>query len=83
SESIGAATLLVHLRNWATGNLDTVGTFPVTATMETKQALNIAAANYRRASDGAVQVRCYLSNTGVRDSSRYQVFYDRVKVVVR
>lgn len=83
SESIGAATLIVQLRNWSTGNLDTVGTFPVTATMETKQALNIAAANYRRASDGAVQVRCYLSNNGVRDSSRYQIFYDRVKVAVR
>ncbi len=83
SESIGAATLLVQMRNWTTGNLDTLGTFPVSATLETKQALNVAAANYRRASDGAVQVRCYVSNNGVRDSSRYQIYYDRVKVVAR
>ncbi|MEQ1821176.1 MAG: PQQ-dependent sugar dehydrogenase [Fimbriimonadaceae bacterium] len=83
SENIGAANLQVHMRNWVTGNLDPIGTLPIGSTLETKQILNIPAGNYRRASDGAVQLRCYVSNIGVRDSSRYQIIYDRVKVSVR
>ncbi len=84
SAAIGAGgTIKLSMRNWNTNALDLIGTFPINGTMTTKQALNIAAANYRRASDGAIQLHFYASNNGIFASDRYTIKYDRVKVVPR
>lgn len=82
SASIGTGgSLVVSLRNWTTGQLDQIGTYTINGTMTTKQALNIPSGNYRRASDGAIQLYFYSSNNGIYASDRYTIKYDRVKVV--
>lgn len=82
SASIGTGgSLQVSLRNWTTGQLDQIGSYTINGTMSTKQALNIPSANYRRASDGAIQLYFYSSNNGIYASDRYTIKYDRVKVV--
>jgi len=83
SASIGAGDLKVYMKNWGTGNLDLVGTTSISATMSTKQFLNVPAANYRRPADGAIQLYFLASNPGAYASDRYTIRYDRVKVVPR
>lgn len=83
SASIGASTLTVMARNWNTGQLVQLGNFPVTSTMQTKQLLGVAAANYVRSGDGAIQLYLLTVNPGAYSSSRLTMEYDRVKVVVR
>lgn len=83
SASIGNANCQVSIRNWSTGNMDSIGTATLNSAMSTKQILNVPAANYRRASDGAIQLRFYVSNSGVFDTGRYTISYDKLKVVPR
>jgi len=83
SESVGSASLQIFMRNWSTGQLDSIGTVPLTSAMTTHQILNIPAGPYRRVSDNAVQVRFYVSNNGVRDAARYTIQYDKLKLVLR
>jgi hypothetical protein len=83
SQNFNPGGLEVRMRNWTTGNLDVVGNFPMTSSVETRQVLGVPAANYRRAADGAVQVQLMAWTTGLLLTSNPVVRYDRVKVVVR
>lgn len=83
SQSVTASTLKVSLRNWNTNALDQIGSVTVNPTISTKQFLNIPAGNYRRSSDGAIQVYFYATNSGQYNTSRFLIKYDRVKLVPR
>ena len=83
SSAVGQTELKVSMRNWATGQLDLVGTVDVTSVMGTKQIIGVPAANYRRASDGAVQLYFFAQNAGAFNTSRLVMRFDKVKLVPR
>ena len=83
SSSIGSSQLEVFMRNWSTNQLDSIGSFAVNDVMATKQIIGVAAANYRRAADGAVQLRFHARNEGAFDTDRLTMRFDRVKLVPR
>ena len=83
SQNLNPGGLEVRMRNWNTGALDVVGTVPVTTSLETRTIPNVPAANYRRASDGAVQLQFQGWTTAPLLTSSAALRYDRVKVNVR
>jgi hypothetical protein len=83
SQNLDPGGLEVRMRNWNTGALEVVGTVPVTTSLETRTISSIPAANYRRASDGAVQLQLQGWTTAPLLTSSAALRYDRVKVNVR
>lgn len=83
SASIGSGNLKAYMKNWTTGNLDLIGSTSISGSMTTKQFLDVPAPDYRRASDGAIQLYFLTTNPGAYASDRYTIRYDRVKVVPR
>ncbi len=75
--------LEVRMMNWNTGLFESIGTGTITTSVETRQFLNIPAANYRRAANGAIQLEVKASTTGPLLLGNTTVRYDRIKVVVR
>jgi hypothetical protein len=71
------------MMNWNTGMFESIGTGAITFNIETRQFLNIPAANYRRAADGAIQIEVKAGTTGPLNFVNTLVRYDRIKVVVR
>jgi glucose/arabinose dehydrogenase len=83
SQVFNPGGLELSMMNWNTGMFESVGMGAITTNIETRQFLNIPAANYRRASDGAVQMEVKAATTGPLFFANTQVRYDRIKVVAR
>jgi glucose/arabinose dehydrogenase len=83
SQVFNPGGLTLRMKNWNTGQFEHIGNAQLTGSVETRSFLNIPAANYRRASDGAVQLEITGATTGLLLSSNTVVRYDRVKVVAR
>ena len=83
SQNFNPGGLELRARNWATGQMELVGSAPITQALATRSFLNVPAANYVRASDGAIQFEVKGATTGLLLSSNTTVRYDRFKVVVR
>lgn len=83
SQVFNPGGLTLRMKNWNTGQFVHIGNAQLTGSVETRSFLNIPAANYRRASDGAVQLEITGATTGILLSSNTVVRYDRVKVVAR
>ncbi len=83
SQLFNPGGLEVRMMNWTTGQFVSIGTGAITSSVETRQFLNIPAANYRRAADGAIQLEVKGATTGLLLQSNTTVRYDRIKVVAR
>ncbi len=83
TQTFNPGGLEISLMNWNTGMFESIGTGAITANIETRQFLNVPAANYRRASDGAIQMEVKAATTGGLIFLNTPIRYDRIKVVVR
>lgn len=76
-------TCKLRLRNWTNGFFNQVHQYPIGQTETTEEVLGIAAANFIRASDGAIELSMRQSVVATFSANGFDSFTDLVEITVR